>query len=71
MEYIKIFENGIHIVFGVTAKKQLKLLHFSSVEFNEADLCKFGPECKWEDLGRKEQFLDEGFQLVQASFSGA
>ena len=30
MEYIKINENGINIVFGITEKKQLKLLHFSS-----------------------------------------
>ena len=70
MEYIKITENGIHIVFGITEKNQLKLLHFSSVEFHEEDLCKFGPECKEEDLGRKQQFLDEAFQLVQVSLSG-
>lgn len=70
MEYIKIFENGIHIVFGITEKKQLKLLHFSAVEFNEEDLCKLGRECKEEDQGRKEQFLEEAFQLVQVSLSG-
>ena len=58
MEYIRINENGIHIVFGITEKKQLKLLHFSKAEFCEEDLCKFGPECKAEDLGRKQQFLD-------------
>ncbi len=29
MEYIRIQENGIHIVFGITEKRQLKLLHFS------------------------------------------
>ena len=70
MEYIRINENGIHIVFGITEKKQLKLLHFSKAEFCEEDLCKFGPECKAEDLGRKQQFLDEAFQLVQVSLSG-
>lgn len=42
MEYIKLYENGIHIVFGITEKKQLKLLHFSKNEFREADLCKVG-----------------------------
>lgn len=70
MEYIKICENGIHIVFGVTEKKQLKLLHFSYAEFDENDLCKFGPECKAEDVVRKEQFIDEAFQLVQVNLSG-
>ncbi|MCM1267631.1 MAG: alpha-galactosidase [Bacteroidales bacterium] len=70
MEYIKIFENGIHIVFGVNDKKQLKLLHFSAAEFHEEDLCKVGRECKAEDQGRKEQFLEEAFQLVQVSLSG-
>ena len=70
MKYIKLMENGIHIVFGITEKNQIKLLHFSSAEFQEADLCKFGPECKEEDLGRKNQFLDEAFQLVQVSLSG-
>ena len=28
MEYINVCENGIHIVFGITEKRQLKLLHF-------------------------------------------
>lgn len=70
MEYIRIYENGIHIVFGITEKKQLKLLHFSKNEFREADLCKVGPDCKAEDQARKEQFIDEAFQLVQVSLSG-
>ena len=70
MEYIKLYENGIHIVFGITEKKQLKLLHFSKNEFREADLCKVGPDCKAEDRVRKEQFIDEAFQLVQVSLSG-
>lgn len=55
MEYINIVENGIHIVFGVTEKRQLKLLHFSKNAFREEDLCKVGPECKAEDQVRKEQ----------------
>lgn len=70
MEYMKINENGIHLVFGITERKQLKLLHFSKAEFCEGDLCKFGPECKEEDLGRKEQFLEEAFQLVQVGIAG-
>lgn len=70
MEYIRVCENGIHIVFGITEKKQLKLLHFSRNEFKEEDLCKTGPECKAEDRMRKEQFLEEAFQLVQISLSG-
>lgn len=70
MEYINIHENGIYMVFGITEKKQLKLLHFSAKPFCEDDLCRFGRECKEEDLGRKEQFIEEAFQLVQVSFSG-
>ena len=70
MKYIDIKENGINIVFGITEKNQLKLLHFSKTDFCESDICKFGPECKKEDLGRKEQFIDEAFQLVQVSLAG-
>ena len=70
MKYIEIKENGINIVFGITEKNQIKLLHFSKADFCESDICKFGPECKQEDLGRKEQFIDEAFQLVQVSISG-
>lgn len=70
MEYVNIHENDIYIVFGITEKKQLKLLHFSAKPFCEDDLCKFGRECKEEDLGRKEQFIEEAFQLVQVSLSG-
>ena len=55
MKYIKINENGIHIVFGITDKNQIKLLHFSKAEFDENDICKFGKECKAEDLVRKFQ----------------
>ena len=33
MKYIKINENGIHIVFGITDKNQIKFLHFSKAEF--------------------------------------
>lgn len=70
MEYIRVYENGIHIVFGITEKKQLKLLHFSKNEFCETDLCKVGPDCKAEDRVRRGQFIDEAFQLVQVSLSG-
>lgn len=64
MKYINITENGIHIVFGITDKNQLKLLHFSKAEFCEDDICKYGSECKAEDLVRKNQFIEEAFQLV-------
>ena len=70
MKYIKINENGIHIVFEITDKNQIKLLHFSKVEFDENDICKFGNECKAEDLARKEQFINEAFQLVQVNLAG-
>ncbi len=64
MEYIRIQENGIHIVFGITEKRQLKLLHFSKNEFCEDDLCKVGPDCKAEDQARREQFIDEAFHSL-------
>lgn len=70
MNYIKINENGIHIVFGITEKNQLKLLHFSHAEFDEKDICKFGSECKKEDVARRDVFIDESFQLVQVNLSG-
>lgn len=55
-EWIKIEEDGIYLVFAVTKEGQLKLMHFSSVPYREK--------------GESEQFLKEGFQLVQVSFSG-
>lgn len=70
MEYIKIDENGIHIVFGITEDNRLKLLHFSKAEFVEADLYKVPRECKKEDIERKKQYIDESFELVQVNFSG-
>ncbi|WP_167957486.1 glycoside hydrolase family 36 protein [Anaerosporobacter faecicola] len=70
MEYIRINENGIHIVFGITEEQQLKLLHFSSVEYKEEELCKLKPECKEEDVTRWPQYIKEGFQLVQVNVAG-
>lgn len=55
-EMIKIEEDGIYLVFAVTKEEQLKLLHFSSKP--------------WEEAEESETFLKEGFQLVQVSFSG-
>lgn len=70
MEYIKIQENGIHIVFGITEDQKLKLFHFSEAEFDESLLCKGKPQCKKEDLDRRDEFIYEGFQLVQINLSG-
>ncbi len=57
MEQIKIEENGIHIVFGINENKELKLLHFSSLELDEKDFA-------------EPQLMKESFQLVQVNFSG-
>ena len=46
MKYIKINENGIHIVFGITDRNQIKLLHFSKADFCEEDICKFDRNVK-------------------------
>ena len=56
IDQINIEEDGIYLVFGVTDEEQLKLLHFSSKPFQGMD----------ED----EQYIREGFQLVQVNFSG-
>ena len=70
MEEIKIIENGINIVFGITKEKQLKLLHFSHTDFNEEDLCRPSVECKPEEVSRREQYIQEAFQLVQVNLAG-
>lgn len=56
VDQIKIEEDGIYLVFGVTDEEQLKLLHFSSNPF--------------QGIEENEQYIQEGFQLVQVNFSG-
>ena len=51
MEYIKIHENDINIVFGITESKHLKLLHFSKAPFCEEDICRFSPEAAPSEKG--------------------
>lgn len=70
MKYIKIKENGINVVFGITKDNQLKLLHFSHIDFNEEDLCRPSAECKPEEVSRREQYIQEAFQLVQVNLAG-
>ncbi|MCH5275083.1 MAG: alpha-galactosidase, partial [Lachnospiraceae bacterium] len=74
MEYIKEYitkeENGVYIVFGITIKEQLKLLHFSHVPFRQSDIVKTGPECKQGDKEATERYIEEAFQLVQVNLSG-
>lgn len=53
---ISIEEDGIYLVFGVTDEEQLKFIHFSSRPF--------------QGIGENEQYIREGFQLVQVNFSG-
>ncbi len=69
MKQIKIDENGIHIVFGITDKDQLKLLHFSHIGFCESDITKKQKNLKPSE-DRQEQFIEEGYQLVQVNVSG-
>lgn len=70
MEYIKIYENGIHIVFGITDDKKIKLFHFSEAEFDESLLCRPKDTCKPEEACLQEGFIQEAFQLVQVNMSG-
>lgn len=55
-KWIRIEEDGIYLVFGITADNQLKLFHFSSVPMR--------------DLEESDLFIKEGFQVVQVNFSG-
>ena len=70
MEYIRIQENGINIVFGITDDRKIKLFHFSAAEFDETLLCKGKPLCRQADLDNRDQNIYEGFQLVQVNISG-
>lgn len=70
MEYIKIEENGVHIVFGITEDRRIKLLHFSENEFDETLLCRALPTCKQEDKDRTDEMISEAFQLVQVNLAG-
>ena len=60
---------GIHIVFAVTDRHKLKLLHFSTAPFEPGDLCRRpdGVEIGDEEL---RQLVEEAFQPVQVNFSG-
>lgn len=60
-QWIRIEEDGIYLVFGVTKENQLKLFHFSVKPLSEQEEKK---------LTENETFLQEGFQLVQVNFSG-
>lgn len=72
MDTLHYVINGIQIVFGVTRFGKLKLLHFSRADFDERQLCR-KPDDKDTDDTRAERVRhleEEGFQLVQVSFSG-
>ncbi|MBQ8970109.1 MAG: alpha-galactosidase, partial [Lachnospiraceae bacterium] len=69
MEYIRIEENGINIVFGVTEDERLKFLHFSSAAFEEKNLVTVREEMK-EDEKARTDINDEIFQLAQVKVSG-
>jgi alpha-galactosidase len=56
MNHIEIFENGLYLVFEVNSENEIKLLHFSAVQFNEDDL---DPVCKekgWALFDRTQSF---------------
>jgi len=63
-KWIPIDEDGIHLLFGVTDENQLKVLHFSAKPYEDMD------ENGQFRTKEKEQFIEEGFQLVQVNFSG-
>ncbi|HEX3075829.1 MAG TPA: glycoside hydrolase family 36 protein [Lachnospiraceae bacterium] len=57
MRQIDIKENGINIVFQINDSNELKLLHFSSAQFDDSNFT-------------QKQLMGESFQLVQVNFSG-
>lgn len=70
MKYLRFYENGIYLVFGITKDEKIKLLHFSGAEFDESLLCRPKDGCRPEDAQKREQFIKEAFQLVQVNLSG-
>ncbi len=70
MRYLEYHENGIYLVLGITEDQRTKLLHFSSVPFDEKRLCR--PRSTWRsgEVERRDQLIDEAFQLVQVELSG-
>ncbi len=70
MEYLRYEENGIYLVLGVTEDQRVKLVHFSTIPFEEECLCP--PRATWRENERKgrDRMIDETFQLVQISLSG-
>lgn len=55
---LNMYENGIHIVFAITNEEQIKLLHFSSAEYDA------------HNIVTPKHMVNESFQLVQVNFSG-
>lgn len=56
MELIKIEENGLHLVFGITKENAVKLLHFSALPFDEGTL--------------RSRYGVEAFRLAEVQVSG-
>ncbi|MCR5106686.1 MAG: alpha-galactosidase [Lachnospiraceae bacterium] len=70
MEYIKISENGINIVYGITEEGYFKLLHFSKAPFEEKKLYEMSKDIKEEDRIREKELAEEIFEPVQLKLSG-
>lgn len=71
MDLIKIQENGLNIVFEKTAGGQIKLLHFSALPFDEADL-PHGPaeSGQGQDKGDAASPKTDRFNLVEIMVTG-
>ncbi len=70
MEYRAYEENGIHLVFGVTEDRRVKLVHFSAAPFEEQCLCPPRETWRQNEKDKRAEMIDETFQLVQLSMSG-
>lgn len=57
MKKIEIVENGIYMILEITKEQQVKLLHFSSVPFDETTIV-------------SERIYNEAFNLIEINLSG-
>ena len=65
MKRIEIFENGINVVFEINDENEIKLLHFSALQFDENDLEPFCKEKGFALFGKTD-----GFRLVEVNIAG-
>ena len=62
-EYLKFAEGKLHLVFGITGKNRIRLMHFGAVPYEESvDRNLTDPNA--------ELYLDDGYQFAQINLAG-